>query len=56
VFNKKFNAKGRMEKYKASLIEKGYSQVEGVGFDKILFIITNLTSIRFLLFIVGALV
>jgi hypothetical protein len=28
LFNKKFNAQGKVEKYKARLVAKGYSQVE----------------------------
>jgi hypothetical protein len=32
VFKKKMNAEGKVEKYKARLVEKGYSQVEGIDF------------------------
>jgi hypothetical protein len=32
VFKKKLNVEGKVEKYKARLVEKGCSQVEGIGF------------------------
>jgi hypothetical protein len=35
VFKKKLNAKGKVEKYKAWLVAKGYSQVEGIDFGEI---------------------
>ena len=49
LFNKKFNAEGKVEKYKARLVEKSYSQVEGIDFGEIFFLVSKLTSIRFLL-------
>ena len=38
-----------MEKYKAQLVEKVYSQVEGIDFGEIFLPVAKLTSIRFLL-------
>ena len=38
-----------MEKYKAWLVEKGYSQVEGIDFGEIFSPVAKLNSIRFLL-------
>ena len=35
VFKKKLNVKFKVEKYKAQLVEKGYSQVEGIDFGDI---------------------
>jgi hypothetical protein len=35
VFKKKLNAKGKVEKYKARLVEKGYPWVEGIDFGEI---------------------
>jgi hypothetical protein len=35
VFKKKLNAEGKVEKYKAWLVTKGYSQVEGIDFGEI---------------------
>jgi hypothetical protein len=35
VFKKKLNAEGKVEKYKAWLVAKGYSQVEGIDFGEI---------------------
>jgi hypothetical protein len=32
VLKKKLNAKGKVEKYKSQLAEKGYSHVEGIEF------------------------
>ena len=51
---KKFNAQGKVEKYKAQLVAKGYSQVEGIEFGEIFSLVSKLTSIRFLLSIVAA--
>jgi hypothetical protein len=54
LFKNKFNAKGKVEKYKARLVEKGYSQVEGIDLGEIFSPVAKLTSIRFLLSIVVA--
>jgi hypothetical protein len=43
-----------VEKYKSFLVEKGYSQVEGIDFGDIFSHVVKLTSIRFLLSIVVA--
>jgi hypothetical protein len=53
-FKKKFNAQGKVEKYNARLVAKGYSQVEGIDFGEIFSPVAKLTSIRFLLSIVVA--
>jgi hypothetical protein len=50
LFKKKFNAEGKMEKYKARLIAKGYSQVEGIDFGEIFSHVSKLTFIIFVLF------
>jgi hypothetical protein len=52
LFKKKFNAEGKVEKYKNRLVEKGYSQVEGIEFGVIFSPVAKLTSIIFLLSIV----
>jgi hypothetical protein len=49
---KKFNAKGKVEKYKARLVAKGYSQVEGIDFGEIFSPVAKLNSIIFILSIV----
>jgi hypothetical protein len=54
VFKKKLNAEGKVEKYKAQLVAKGYSQVEGIDFGEIFSPVAKLTSIRFILSIVVA--
>jgi hypothetical protein len=51
LFKKKFNAEGKVEKYKAQLVAKGYSQVQGIDFSEIFSPVAKLSSIRFLLFI-----
>jgi hypothetical protein len=53
LFKNKFNAQGKVEKYKTRLVEKGYSQVEGIGFGDIFYPVAKLTSIRFVLSIVA---
>jgi hypothetical protein len=52
VFKKKLNAEGKVEKYKAWLVAKGYSQVEGIDFGENFSHVAKLTSIRFILFVV----
>jgi hypothetical protein len=52
VFKKNLNEKGKVEKYKAQLVAKGYSQVEGIDFGEIFSPVAKLTSIRFLLYVV----
>ena len=53
VFKKKLNAEGKVEKYKAQLVEKGYSQVEGIDFGEIFSPIAKLTSIIFMSYVVA---
>jgi hypothetical protein len=52
VFKKKLNAEGKLEKYKARLVEKGYSEVEGIDFGDIFSPDSKLTYIRFMLYVV----
>jgi hypothetical protein len=40
-----------VEKFKPRLVEKGYSQVEGIDFGDIFSLVAMLTSIIFLLFV-----
>eukprot|EP00253_Pinus_taeda_P001900 PITA_01900 len=54
VFKKKKNAKGKVEKYKAWLVEKGYSQVLGIDFGDIFSPVAKVTSIRLLLSVATA--
>ena len=49
VFKNNLNVEGKVEKYKARLVEKGYSQVEGIDFGEIFSLVAKLTSIIFLL-------
>eukprot|EP00253_Pinus_taeda_P021808 PITA_21808 len=45
VFKKKTNVEGKVEKYKAWLVAKGYSQVSGIDFGDIFSPIAKVTSI-----------
>ena len=45
LFKNKLNAEGKVEKYKAFLVEKRYSQLEEIEFGEILSLITNLTYV-----------
>jgi heptaprenylglyceryl phosphate synthase len=49
VFKKNINAVVHVKKFKARLIAKGYSQIEGVNFGDIFSPIAKLTSIRVLM-------
>ena len=49
VFKKKLNEVGKVKTYKAQLVVKGYSRVEGIDFGEIFSPIAKLTSIRLLL-------
>eukprot|EP00253_Pinus_taeda_P031351 PITA_31351 len=53
VFKKKTNVGGKVEKYKAHLVEKGYSQVPRIDFGDIFSLVTKVASIRLLLSIVA---
>jgi len=55
VFKKKTNVEGKVEKYEAQLVEKGYSQVSGIDFGDIFSHIAKVTSIILLLFVVASL-
>jgi hypothetical protein len=54
LFKKNFNTQGKVDKCKARLVGKGYSQVEGIDFGEIFSLVSKLTSIRFLLSIASA--
>eukprot|EP00253_Pinus_taeda_P020592 PITA_20592 len=49
VFKKNTNAKGKVDKYKAWLVAKGYSQVPGIDFGDIFSPVAKVNSIRLLL-------
>jgi hypothetical protein len=49
MLKKNMNAIGQVEKFKAQLVPKVYSQVEGVNFGEIFSPIEKLTSIRVLM-------
>jgi len=51
---KNTNVKGKVDKYKAWLVENGYSQVPRIDFGDIFSPTTEVTSIRLLLFIAYA--
>jgi hypothetical protein len=49
LFKKKFHVEEKVDKYKSWLVEKGYSQVEGIDFGEFFSSISKLNSIIFLL-------
>jgi len=49
VFKKKLNIASQVKKFKAQLVAKGYSQVEGINFGDIFSHVAKLTSIRMLI-------
>jgi len=53
VFKKKIGLDGNVEKYKARLVVKGYSQVEGIDYGEIFSPVVKLASIQFLLSLVA---
>jgi len=53
VIKRNTNATGRIEKFKAQLVSKGYSQVEGLDFGEIFSLVAKLTSIRVLMSLVA---
>jgi len=54
VFKKKTNPQGKVEKYKAQLVAKGYSHVSGIDFGDIFSLVAEVTSIRLLLYVAAA--
>lgn len=52
VFKKKIGLDGGVEKCKARLVVKGYSQVEGIDYGEIFSLVEKIKSIRFLLSLV----
>eukprot|EP00253_Pinus_taeda_P035585 PITA_35585 len=53
VFKKKTNAEGKVEKYKAWLVAKGYSQVSRIDFGDVFSPVAKVTFIRLILFVVA---
>ena len=45
MFKKKLNVAKKVEKYKSQLVEKGYSQVEGIDFGEIFSLVVKLAFI-----------
>eukprot|EP00253_Pinus_taeda_P026072 PITA_26072 len=54
VFKKNTNVEGKVEKYKARLVAKVYSQVSRIDFGDIFSLVSKATSIRLLLSVVAA--
>ena len=49
IYKKKTNAEGKVEIHKARLLEKGYTQKEGIDYDETFYPIVMLKSICILL-------
>ena len=49
IFKKKIDADGNVTVYKAWLVAKGFRQVQGVDYDKILSLVAMLKSVRIML-------
>jgi len=49
VFKKNMNAEGKVDKYKARFVAKGYSQVPGIDFGDIVSPVAKVASIRLIL-------
>ena len=52
VYKLKKDADGKVDKYKAILVAKGFSQKEGIDFHEIFSPVVKLVSIRFMLALV----
>ena len=55
MIKKKTNAEGKVEKYEARFLAKGYSQVPRIDFGDIFSHVSKVTSIRLLLSVAAAL-
>ena len=53
MFKTKYDAKGQVERYKARLVVKGYSQREGIGFKETLSPESTKDSLRIIMTIVA---
>ena len=51
VYNLKKNAKGEIERYKARLVVKGYSQRQGIDYDEVFAPVARLKIIQLLIYI-----
>ena len=51
VYNLKKNAKGEIERYKARLVVKGYSQRQGIDYDEVFAPLARLKIIQLLIYI-----
>uniref|UniRef100_A0A803PC26 Reverse transcriptase Ty1/copia-type domain-containing protein n=1 Tax=Cannabis sativa TaxID=3483 RepID=A0A803PC26_CANSA len=49
VYKEKKNAKGKVERYKARLVEKGYSQREGIDYEEVFSLVSRLETVRLII-------
>jgi hypothetical protein len=49
IYKEKKNAKGEVDRYKACLVAKGYSQKHGIDYEKVFALVTRLETIRLII-------
>ena len=49
VYKAKKNAKGEVKRYKARLVEKGYSQRAGINYDEVFAPVARLETVRLII-------
>lgn len=50
IFKTKFNAEGHVQKYKARVVAKGYTQMHGIDYDEVLSLVARIETVRFVLY------
>jgi Reverse transcriptase (RNA-dependent DNA polymerase) len=53
VYTIKYNVNGKIKRYKAHLLVKGYTQIYGIDFQETLFFVAKLNFVRVLLSLIA---